>query len=226
MNFYKTSLALACAVLLSASGTHSLAQTLDGKASGSGKLMSLNELRACIKQQQGLKAQRTEVEKRREALDAERVEIDKDTQATQKLREEVVAHSEKVKAFNEKSNAFAARVKAFGDRSAEVNSSGRTGPALERALRELDKEQRELKLADAELRAESKSLTDGVQERVDALNARTDASQKRATNWNERNKQLQSEAEAYEDKRMDWSANCGGRRYREDDEKAIRAEMK
>lgn len=226
MIFRKTSLALASAVVLSLSGAGALAQTLDGKASGSGKVMTLNELKACIKQQQGLKTHRTEVEKRREALDAERVEIEKDNQDTQKLRDEVVAHSEKVKAFNEKSTAFAARVKAFGERSAEVNASGRTGPAMERMLRDLDKEQRELQAVDVALKAESKGLTDGVQQRVEALNARTDATQKRATSWNERNKQLQSDATDYEDKRMDWSANCGGRRYREDDEKAIRAEMK
>lgn len=226
MNFQNTSLSLASAVLLSLSGAGALAQTLDGKTSGSGKVMSIHELRTCIKQQEGLKAERIEVERRRALLDAERLEIEKDTAEIKPLRDDVLARNEKIKAFNEKNNAFAARVAAFNARSAEVKSSGRTGPALERMLRELDKEQRELQVVDADLKNEGKGLMDGVQDRINALNSRTDASQKKATAWNERNKQLDSDASAYEDKRMDWSANCGGRRFREDDEKAIRAEMK
>jgi chromosome segregation ATPase len=226
MNFQKTSLTLACIALLGVFGAGAVAQTLDGKATGSGKVMSIHELRACIKQQEGLKSQRQDIEQRRARLDAERVEIEKDTQVLKPLRDEVVARNEKIKAFNEKNNAFAARVNAFNERSEEVKKSGRTGPALDRLLREQDKEQRELKSADAALKEEGKGLMDGVQERIDELNARTDASQKRASLWNERNKQWETDASVYEDKRMDWSANCGGRRFREDDEKAIRAEMK
>ncbi|TDM04994.1 MAG: hypothetical protein C4K60_21515 [Ideonella sp. MAG2] len=226
MNVQKTSLVAACAALLSLPVSQLGAQTLEGKASANGKMMTINELRTCLKQQESLKAQRAEVEKQRAALDAERLEIEKQNEEIKPLRDEVLARNEKIKAFNDKNSDFAKRVAAFNERSEEVRSSGRSGPSFDRQLRELDKEQRELQALDASLKAEGKTLMDGVQSGIDQLNAKADASQKRATLWNTRNKQNEADAAAYEDKRMDWSANCGGRRYREDDEKALRAEMK
>lgn len=219
-------LAISCAVLFGLVNGVSTAQTLEGKAPANGKMMTIQELRSCIKQQEGLKAQREDIQKRRADMDAERAAIAKDAEDIKPLREDVQAKNAQVKAFNEKHKAFGDRVNAFNQKVAEAKDSGRTGVMLEKMMRDISKEERELQAQDAALKAESKGVMDGVQESINRFNARADANQKRALAWNEGNKKLESEEAAYEDKRMDWSANCGGRRYREDDEKAIRAEMK
>ena len=82
---------------------------------------------------------------------------------------------------------------------------------------------RELSRIDAQQKAEGANMQSGMQQEVAALNARVDAQAKRAADWNARSKALDTEANAYEDNRIDWKLNCGDRRYREDDEKAIRA---
>lgn len=221
-----TSMALCSAVILTCWGATSSAQTLEGKAPANGKMMTLQELRTCIKQQDGLKAQNTDIRNRRSEMDTERTAITKDAEDFKPLRDEVLAKNAKVKAFNDKHKAFGDRVNAFNEKVAEAKDSGRTGVMLEKMMRDINKEERELQILDAALKAEGKTVSEGVQESIDKLNARTDANQKRAIAWNEANKKLEAEEAAYEEKRMDWSANCGGRRYREDDEKAIRAEMK
>ena len=52
-------------------------------------------------------------------------------------------------------------------------------------------------------------------------NARADALQKRATEWNARNASLAETSRKLVADREFWADECGNRRYREDDEKAI-----
>ena len=58
---------------------------------------------------------------------------------------------------------------------------------------------------------------------VNAYNARVGTLDKRVVDWNQRNAQWNEASKALEIERKDWVDQCGNRRYREDDEKAIRA---
>jgi hypothetical protein len=122
-------------------------------------------------------------------------------------------------------NDFSARVKDYQDRQADFDRSGSSGPAADRTRRNLEKEAAALKREDAELKAERSQVeTAGVSnDAVTKLNVRVAAQQERAQSWNDRSKKLVDDQQAYEDERISWIDNCGNRRYKEDDEKAIKA---
>lgn len=197
-------------------------KSLDGKARAGGKVMTKEELRACMKQQDDLAKGRTDLEVRREALNKERDAIQAENEALKTEQSSFKDRSSKVKEYNDRMTAFAARVDAYNAAMAEL-AEMKAGPFADRRRRELDKEKQELARIDAQQKSEGANMQTGMQQEVAALNARVDAQGKRATDWNTRSKALDAEATAYEDKRVDWKLECGDRRYREDDEKAIRA---
>lgn len=197
-------------------------KSLDGKASAGGKIMTREELRACMKQQDDLARQRTDLEARREAINKERDVIQAESEAFKTEQASLADRNSKVKEINARMDAYAARVNAYNQAMTELNDM-RAGPFADRKRRELAKEKQELTRLEAEYKAEGDTARSGLEKDVNALNARADAQNKRATDWNTRNKALEGEASAYEDKRIDWKLSCGDRRYREDDEKAIRA---
>lgn len=215
------------AAFVLATGAPTLAQeagikSLDGKAKAGGKVMTKEELRACMKQQDELAKERTDVEVRREALNKERDAIQAENEA---LKTEQAAFKEKntkIKDFNDRMAAFAARVDEY-KKNAEELAEEPAGPSANRKRRELEKELAAIKKQEAANKVEGDAIKASMEGDASALNARVDAQGKRAADWNTRSKSLDDEASAYEDRRIDWKLNCGDRRYREDDEKAIRA---
>ncbi|WP_374676037.1 hypothetical protein [Ideonella sp.] len=206
-------------VLAQADGT----RTLGGSTKAGGKVMTRDELRACMKQQDELDAQRKSLEARRVTMNQERDAIQAENEALKTKHEEVKARNEAVRDFNERMKEYGQRVEAFNSKMSDLAQDSRGGAAADRKRRELEKEKVELQRLDAANKAESEKLQGDLASEVEAVNARSQAQNRRATDWNTRNKALEDEANAYEDKRVDWKLNCGDRRYREDDEKAIRA---
>lgn len=205
-------------VLAQADGT----RTLGGSTKAGGKIMTRDELRACMKQQDELEAQRKSLESRRVTLNQERDAIQAENEAIKSQQAGVRDRNARVKEYNDRLNSFAERVDAYNKAMEEI-AEAKPGPFADRKRRELDKEKAELQKIDAANKAEGETLKAGLEGEVAAINARVESQSKRATDWNARNKALDDEANAYEDKRVDWKLNCGDRRYREDDEKAIRA---
>lgn len=202
-------------------------KTLDGSAaSATGKVMNINELRACLKQQDSLDTRRKQLDGQRAQLDAERDKIQQEAAALKSESDALASKADQITAFNAKSKAFSEKVAAFNQRASELAANDRTGPSVDRARRQLDADQKALAQEEAALKAEGDSLTSGVQAAGDTLKARAEAQQQAATDWNTRNAKLNDQANAYEDERVNWRADCGNRRYREDDEKALRAEPK
>lgn len=201
------------------------AQTLDGKAPANGKLMSFNELKACIVQQEELKVRRTNLEAQRAQLDQERVGIEKETAALKADRDVLTKRNDDVRAYNEKLKAFSARVDSLNERVEQIKDGSLTGRNLERRQRELAKERAELEAEDVQNKAEGARLSGSMEEFVAKLNARASEQERKANDWNARSKQLDNANVTYEDNRVDWRASCGDRRYREDDEKLIRSDL-
>ncbi|MEK8032681.1 hypothetical protein AACH06_17820 [Ideonella sp. DXS29W] len=197
-------------------------KTLTGKT-GTGKVMTRDELRACMKQQAELATRKTDLEARQTKVNAERDEIQKETDAIKAEQAALSSRKGDVDALNAKMNAFSAKVKDLQARQDELEKSGRSGPSAERERRKMEKEAAEIKKEEAELNAESEKFRSGSNDAVDKLNARVDAQQKLAQSWNDRNKALAKEQQAHEDDRIAWLDNCGNRRFKEDDEKAIKA---
>jgi chromosome segregation ATPase len=224
--YFSVPAALLAAFVLAAAGPATAQEagikSLDGKARAGGKVMTKEELRVCIKQQDDLAKQRTDLEARREAMNKERDAIQVDTEA---LKAEQAAFKDKnarIKDFNERMAAFSTRVDEY-KKNVEELAEEQAGPTANRKRRELEKELAAIKKQEALNKAEGDEIKASLEGDANALNAKVDAQSKRAAEWNTRNKALEDEASAYEDKRIDWKLNCGDRRYREDDEKAIRA---
>lgn len=205
-------------VLAQADGT----RTLGGSTKAGGKIMTRDELRACMKQQDELEAQRKSLESRRVAMNQERDGIQAEAASIQADQERMKAVSASIREYNEKMQAYAARVKAYNE-AAEQLANASPNATTDRKRRELDKERTELQRLEAANKAEGEKIKGDVEQQAQAMSARAEAHAQKADDWNTRNKALENEANAYEDKRVDWKLNCGDRRYREDDEKAIRA---
>lgn len=197
-------------------------KSLDGKANTGGKVMTKEELRACMKQQDDLAKQRTDIDVRRDAMNKERDAVQAESEALKVEQASLQERNAKVKGLNERQNAYSARVEAYNQAMKDVEEM-KAGPFADRKRRELAKEKQELTRIEAENKAEGDTTRSALEKDVAALNARADAQNKRAADWNARSKALDAETNAYEDKRIDWKLECGDRRYREDDEKAIRA---
>jgi predicted nucleic acid-binding Zn-ribbon protein len=198
-------------------------KTLSGKSSSSGKVLTRDELRACMKQQASLATRKTELETRQNAVAAEREQVQKDTDAIKAEQESLGSRKGAVDDLNARMTAFSAKVKDLQERRDDFEKSGRGGPTAERERRKLEKEAAEIEKEQTQLNAERDKLQAGGNEAVNKLNARVEAQQQVAQAWNDKSKKLSADQQAYEDDRIAWLDNCGNRRFREDDERAIKA---
>jgi chromosome segregation ATPase len=125
----------------------------------------------------------------------------------------------------------------FKERDALKAQQGELG----RERQTLDGEQGDIKVArealgkDVDAVAADKDKVDRTDEAaVKAYNARVETTlavynakkpelDARIDGWNARNKALEGRASQHEGAQQSWKDNCGSRRYREDDEKALRA---
>ena len=123
--------------------------------------------------------------------------------------------------LNAKTRDFQAQVDTWQKRVAEFNEKGATGRAAEKLREELNKENEALVKRQTELQAERTALTTRSEQVVKDFNARATALDQRVASWNERNNKMNRDGEALTIERETWVAECGDRRYREDDEKAI-----
>lgn len=197
-------------------------KTLDGSAaSASSKILSINELRECMKRQDDLKPRGAELEQRRAQLDQDRAKIEQETAAILAQKDEVAKGNEAIKAFNARMQAYSAQVTSWNERMEALKDS--TGMAADRKRKELNNEQIAMQKTEAGSKAEGDKLMSDLQESVKQVNARAEAQQQMSIDWNARNAKLNGDAQAYEDSRLEWRSDCGNRRYREDDEKALRS---
>lgn len=175
-------LAFACLLALGGMTTFSApanaqSQGASAKArSSADRVMTRNELRACLKESDALKTDKA-------AVDNERNEV---------ARERVVV------------------------------------------LKERDDADASFEAARASLRAERESIDIKNDEAVNAYNQKAVAAQKsyderrqavdaKIEAWNKRSQSVTEREKAYNEAQQLWKDGCGSRRYREDDEKAIRA---
>lgn len=196
-----------------------------GGTGGSGKLMTRDELRDCLKQQASLTQRRTEVEAARGPIDREKEDLVKEQQALKGEREKVDQARAAIADLNARYQAYGEKVKDWNDRATALKDQGGVKADRERSV--LERERVDLQKQQAALDADRDKLGDGsVQKAVDAFNARAVALDQKVTAWNERNAQLADRARALNRDRETWVNDCADRRYREDDEIAIRAEGK
>lgn len=194
--------------------------SLGGNATGDSRLLTREELRQCLKRQDALALRREEVDKQRDPLTLEKEALVKEQDAMKADRARMDALRESVKNLNARFAAYSERVNVFNERSKAVQEKG--GRAADRERDALQAERDELQKLQTTLEADRTQLIASTQQDVDAFNARATALDAKAADWNQRNSALVEAARAVNQERDSWLTECGNRRYREDDELAIR----
>jgi chromosome segregation ATPase len=197
-----------------------------GKGSGAGMpMLDKEQLRACFNRRDELEVRLKGAETGRAPLDAEKAEIMAVAEALAADRLAVDAAKAEIDQLGVRFNAFAERVEAWNAAVKQFNESGTSGSQSQQQRQRdaIATERTQLEEQRKLLEAEKTQITESAQATVAAYNAKVTAHQQRANGWNERNRSWNEASTQLETERADWVETCADRRYREDDEIAIKA---
>jgi predicted nucleic acid-binding Zn-ribbon protein len=193
-----------------------------GTGAGSGPLLTREELRACLTQEEDIRkrvdaaaAQRAALNDEKSALTAERDALTADRGTIDAAKKAIDDLSGRYKVHGE-------RVQRWNERAKVLGETTRTGASIDRERAALNNERVDLEKERAALETERTQLAAQGEEAVKAFNAKASAIDGRVTDWNVRNQKWSEAAAAIDSEREAWVKSCANRRYREDDENAIR----
>ncbi len=196
-------------------------KTLGGSAASSGKLMSRDELRTCLKRLDGLNLAIKDLDAQRPALDRERDELKTAGDALRAERAEVDSRLAAVREWEGRMRSHASEVESFNQRSAALPEAPRGQQEALVAALNLDRER--LQKARETLGAEEASLVPAYQAQVKGYNERAAVRDANVSDWNARNTLAVEASAKQQEARALWLNECANRPYLEDDEKAIKA---
>jgi chromosome segregation ATPase len=197
--------------------------SLGGKDAG-GAILTRDELRACMVRRDELQgrvsrmeAARADMDKERTGIQQDQSQLKADNDAGGGLRPLVDEMQNKIKQFLADNDALAKRIATFND------NKNLSRAEAERERGEINATIEALKTREKTLAAERESLVARNEAHNKAMQTRNTELQARIETWNERNRKLNAEGDTLSEDRGKWTTECGNRRYREDDEKAIQA---
>lgn len=196
-------------------------KTLGGKAVPGGKMLTRDELRACMKRLDDVNAAGKDLQPRRAALDAEREELLKSGEALKAMKADVEAKLAAVRAWQERMRAHAVEIEAFNRKTKAVEEAPRN--QREELSKALETDRDSLNKVRASLVDDEARLVPAYETSVRSYNERALARDAVVNDWNLRNKALNDASTKAENDRTDWLNECANRPYREDDEIAIKA---
>lgn len=217
---------LAALLLLALCAGPSQAQTNTkslGTAKDGGKLLTREQLRVCLAQQQELASRKAPLEAERDKLERERTQfdaagrtLDAERAAVDKLQAEAVD-------LRRRSDELAQKIAEFNERARNFQAAPGSGPTAQRQQQTLERDKAALDKASKDLEAERTDLAARAEKQGKAYNELVAQRNQAAGDWNARNAQFTRNVQAFETSLADWKADCEGRPYREDDEKALQA---
>lgn len=186
-------------------------------------ILTRDELRDCLSREESIRTrlaghqaarapldrERDDIRVRQDALRAERQQVDVVVARASEFRGRMEAHAQRVAQWNREMEAF--------------NGRPPTGSAGERERVRLNTEREALQKAQAELETERTALAADNERTVTPFNAKVKQVETVVQEWNARNQAWNEVSARIEEERKDWVAGCADRRYREDDEIAIKA---
>lgn len=196
-------------------------KTLSGKAAGGGKLMTREELRACLTRQDAINQAAKDVEALRPALDREREELKATGDALKAERAEVDRQLAMVREWEGRVRAHTAEIEAFNKRSAALQEAPRN--QQEKLVEELKVERERLQQTRSALGVDEAKLVPAYRASAAAYNERALARDAKVADWNARNAAAVEAAVKQQEDRALWLNECANRPYLEDDEQAIKA---
>lgn len=208
-------------VLPTSPAPKSTTKTLGGKATPGGKMLTRDELRACMKRLDQVNAGTKDLQQRRSALDGEKDELVKSGEGLKAMKAEVETKLAAVREWEGRMRAHAADIEAFNRKTKAVEEAPRN--QREELSKALEGERENLNKVRTVLGEEEARLVPAYESGVRAYNERALARDAVVNDWNARNKLLNDSGTKLENDRTDWLTECANRPYREDDEIAIKA---
>lgn len=208
----------------SAKAVKALPSTDEGKRRGKGDIiLSKEELRACMALKASNDKGGLEMERRRVELDKERDELANAPDSGDAARAAVAEKLNAVKEADAALDAHAKAVEDWNERMADFEKRSKDMRNADRRRQVLKQEQFALKANEEKLMAERKEKVAVYEAAVKDANDKIAQGGKRNADWNARNEQLADAEQDLLDARHKWASECGDRRFREEDEIAIKA---
>jgi chromosome segregation ATPase len=195
-------------------------KTLGGKGMATGKLLSRDELRQCMKRLEDVNAGAKPIETTRAALDAERADLTKAADALKVEREDIDRKLAAVREWEARVRAHRDAIEAYNKKSATLADAPRDQKEALQA--QLSAESARLGASQATLSADEARLVPAYQDAVKVYNVKAEARDAKVGDWNLRNAAANETSRKHEDARLSWLDECANRPYREDDEIAIK----
>ncbi|MFC5509889.1 hypothetical protein ACFPOU_01965 [Massilia jejuensis] len=196
----------------------------DAKRRGKGdRLLTRDELRACMALNESNDAGTAAIGRRQAELDKEREALASAPAPGADARALV---DEKLNAVKQADAAYAAYGKTVEDwnaRMTEFEARSKDMRNADRRRAVLKQEQAELKTTEARLVAERDSAIAAYEGAVKEANAQLAQGSGSKAAWNKKSEALAADEKALLASRRKWTTECGQRRFREDDETAIKA---
>jgi DNA repair exonuclease SbcCD ATPase subunit len=212
---------LGLALLALAAGAQVPATKAMGAPKAGAKLLSREELRACLAQQKDLASRRPVLETERAGLDRERAELQQSDEALKAERASIDKVVQAAAEIGERSKALSAQTTDFNERVARFEAAPPAGPTAQRQRMSLERERAELEKNAKALESDRAALGPQAEQKAKAFDARLAARNQAAADWNARNARLTQSAQGFELELENWKVDCEGRSYREDDEKEL-----
>ena len=194
-----------------------------GFGNARGPLLTRDELRVCLTQEDDLKKRIERHEAARAPLEQDKKQITEEQAVLRGERTRVEGTDPAVASFTERGKAFAERLARWSERVKAFTEAGRTGSTAERERDALNAEREDLEKERTALDAVRARLQAARQEAVQAYNVKVNALDARGAEWKKRETAYNDAGTALDGERQSWVASCGNRRYREEDEIAIRS---
>ena len=155
-------------------------------------------------------------------LDKEKADLGTEQTALKEGRGPIEGLKPEADALSQRLKDYAARVNNWNERSAAMSEVKEVSNRTERERSALNKERDALGVEQKTLESEKAAFTTKSESLVAAYNAKAGAVDAKVVAWNQRNEQWNQGSRALEAERVKWLEDCADRRYREDDENAIK----
>jgi septal ring factor EnvC (AmiA/AmiB activator) len=195
-------------------------KTLGGKGAV-GKIMTRDELRACMKRLDNVNTTTKDLEQRRAALDKEKEDLVKSGDALKAERADVDIKLAAVRDWEGRMRAHGAEIETFNQRLKAADEGPRN--KREELAKEFEAERERLNKARVPLSEEEARLVPTYQNAVKGYNDKATAREAVVVDWNGRNKAINEVSLKHDEERSGWLTECANRPYREDDEIAIKS---
>lgn len=214
---------LIASAILALSASHAVAADPLPSFKRNDKIMTKDELRACMKLKASNSARVLQLNLQNEQSKKERAELAGSADGSGALRAEAEKQLVIVKAADELVKASNALVTDWNARMAEYELNKKTMRNADRALQRLKNERSELKAKDDVLVADRAAKIAVYEAAVAAANGKISQRSSGNAEWNKKNEAMIAEEASLEEARDKYSEECASRRFKEDDEAAIKA---